>query len=156
RTSSFHSACDSRTVFVSSPIVTPWSVISTSGHAVQAGHSVNFLGSMLQSSLIWTPAHPTVCSRYRRKSYFLSMHTEIAIGELSRRPECNIETIRYYERIGLLPPAHRPGGRFRRYDADDVARLRFIRRARQLGFTLDEVRAFMRLAGTEGDAACAE
>ena len=84
------------------------------------------------------------------------MHTEIAIGELSRRTECNIETIRYYERIGLLPPALRPGGRYRRYDADDIARLRFIRRARQLGFTLDEVRAFMRLAGTEGKDACAE
>jgi MerR family mercuric resistance operon transcriptional regulator len=85
------------------------------------------------------------------------MPTEIAIGELSRRTECNIETIRYYERIGLLPLAHRPGGRFRRYDADDIARLRFIRRARQLGFTLDEVRAFMRLAGTEnGDGMCAE
>lgn len=84
------------------------------------------------------------------------MRTEIAIGELSRRTECNIETIRYYERIGLLPQAHRPDGRFRRYDADDVARLRFIRRARQLGFTLDEVRTFMRLAGAEGDDACAE
>ena len=84
------------------------------------------------------------------------MHTEIAIGELSRRTECNIETIRDYERIGLLPRAHRPGGRFRRYNADDVARLRFIRRARQLGFGLDEVRAFLRLAGIEGDAACAE
>src|SRR5262249_17707515 len=70
RTSSFHSACDSRTVFASPPIVTPWSVISTSGHAVQAGHSVIFIGSRLQSSLIWTPAHLTVCSRYRRKSYF--------------------------------------------------------------------------------------
>lgn len=84
------------------------------------------------------------------------MHTGIAIGELSRRTECNIETIRYYERIGLLPPALRPGGRYRRYDADDIARLRFIRRARQLGFTLDEVRAFMRLAGTEGEDACAD
>jgi MerR family mercuric resistance operon transcriptional regulator len=84
------------------------------------------------------------------------MRAEIAIGELSRRTECNIETIRYYERIGLLPPAYRPGGRFRRYDTDDVARLRFIRRARQLGFTLDDVRTFMRLARAEGDAACAE
>jgi MerR family mercuric resistance operon transcriptional regulator len=56
----------------------------------------------------------------------------------------------------LLPPAHRPGGRFRRYDADDIARLRFIRRARQLGFTVDEVRVFMRLASTEGEDACAE
>lgn len=84
------------------------------------------------------------------------MRTDIAIGELSRLSDCNIETIRYYERIGLLPPARRPGGRFRRYDADDVARLRFIRRARQLGFTLDEVRVFMRLAGTAGDDACTE
>ena len=83
--------------------------------------------------------------------------SEIAIGELSRRTQCNIETIRYYERIGLLPQPHRPDGRFRRYDANDVARLRFIRRARQLGFTLDEVRAFMRLAGSDSDDnACAE
>ena len=83
------------------------------------------------------------------------MRTDIAIGELSRRSDCNIETIRYYERVGLLPPAHRPGGRFRRYDADDVARLRFVRRARRLGFTLDEVRTFLRLAGAEGENACA-
>jgi MerR family transcriptional regulator, mercuric resistance operon regulatory protein len=87
---------------------------------------------------------------------FLKLGSEIAIGELSRRTECNIETIRYYERIRLLPQPHRQGGRFRRYDADDVARLRFIRRARQLGFTLDEVRALMRLAGADGDQVRAE
>ena len=74
---------------------------------------------------------------------------EIAIGELSRQTKCNIETIRYYERIGLLPTPRRNAGRFRRYDADDVGRLRFIRRARQLGFTLDEVRALMRLPTAE-------
>jgi MerR family mercuric resistance operon transcriptional regulator len=74
----------------------------------------------------------------------------IAIGELSRLTGCNIETIRYYERIGLLPQPDRPGGRFRRYDADDARRLRFIRRGRQLGFTLDEVRALMRLANADG------
>src|SRR5215472_16281942 len=76
------------------------------------------------------------------------MHTEIAIGELSRRTECNIETILYYERIGLLPPPRRPGGRFRRYDADDVARLHFIRRARKLGFTLDDARTEARNLAT--------
>ena len=81
---------------------------------------------------------------------------EIGIGELSRRAACNIETIRYYERIGLLPQPNRTGGRFRRYGADDVARLRFIRRARQLGFPLNDVRAFLRLAGTDGDEARAE
>ena len=82
--------------------------------------------------------------------------SEIAIGELSRRTGCNVETIRYYERIGLLPQPHRQGGRFRRYQADDVARLRFIRRARQLGFALDEVRALIALAGADGDAARAD
>src|SRR6516165_2941752 len=81
----------------------------------------------------------------------MSPPAEIAIGELSRRTQCNIETIRYYERIGLLPEPHRPGGRFRRYDANDIARLRFVRRARQVGFTLDEVRALMRLADTDGN-----
>src|SRR6516165_3237161 len=82
---------------------------------------------------------------------FLRVDRDIAIGELSRRTGCNIETIRYYERVGLLPKARREiGGRFRRYDGDDIARLRFIRRARQLGFTLDEVRGLLRLAVAEG------
>ncbi|WP_338666214.1 helix-turn-helix domain-containing protein (plasmid) [Pararoseomonas sp. SCSIO 73927] len=75
----------------------------------------------------------------------------IAIGELSRRTGCNIETIRYYERIGLLPtPARR--GRYRLYGAGDVWRLAFVRRARELGFTLDQVRA---LLGLDADA-CAK
>ncbi len=78
----------------------------------------------------------------------------IAIGELSRRTSCNIETIRYYERIGLLPiPARR--GSYRHYGAEDVGRLAFVRRARELGFTLDEVRALLRLAAGNGGA-CAE
>jgi MerR family mercuric resistance operon transcriptional regulator len=79
----------------------------------------------------------------------LAAPLEIAIGELSRRTQCNIETIRYYERIGLLPKPRRTGGRYRRYDGEDVGRLRFIRRARELGFTLDEVRELMRLAATK-------
>ena len=79
----------------------------------------------------------TIWSNYRGKAD-LTVPSEIGIGELSRRAECNIETIRYYERIGLLPQPHRSSGRFRRYDGEDVVRLRFIRRARQLGFTLDE------------------
>ena len=83
---------------------------------------------------------------------FFGMPAEIAIGDLSRRTGCNIETIRYYERISLLPkPRRERGGRFRRYDSDDIARLRFIRRARQLGFTLDEVRGLLRLAAGEGN-----
>jgi len=85
------------------------------------------------------------------------VHADIPIGELSRRTQCNIETIRYYERIGLLPQPRRHGGRFRRYDGDDVARVMFIRRARQLGFTLDDFRGLLRLAAADGGAdACAE
>jgi MerR family mercuric resistance operon transcriptional regulator len=78
----------------------------------------------------------------------------IPIGELSRRTGCNIETIRYYERIGLMPAPPRRG-RYRSYSPDDVGRLGFVRRARELGFTLDEVRALLGLAAG-GQAACAE
>jgi MerR family mercuric resistance operon transcriptional regulator len=76
---------------------------------------------------------------------------DIAIGELSRRTGCNIETVRYYERVGILPtPARR--GRYRLYGAEDVRRLAFVRRARELGFSLDDVRALLGL----GEGSCAE
>ena len=78
----------------------------------------------------------------------------IPIGELSRQTGCNIETIRYYERIGLLPEPPRRG-RYRDYGPEDVGRLGFVRRARELGFTLDEVRALLGLAAG-GQASCAE
>lgn len=80
--------------------------------------------------------------------------TAFPIGELSRRTGCNIETIRYYERIGLIPAPPRRG-RYRSYGGGDVNRLGFVRRARELGFTLDEVRALLGLAAG-GDATCAE
>jgi MerR family mercuric resistance operon transcriptional regulator len=78
----------------------------------------------------------------------------IQIGELSRRTGCNIETIRYYERIGLMPAPPRRG-RYRSYGGDDVGRLGFVRRARELGFTLDDVRALQGLVA-DGQAACAD
>jgi MerR family mercuric resistance operon transcriptional regulator len=77
------------------------------------------------------------------------------IGELARRTGCNIDTIRYYEKIGLLPPPARTSGRFRAYGVEYVRRLGFIRRARELGFTIDQVRAMVRLADHQGDS-CAE
>jgi MerR family mercuric resistance operon transcriptional regulator len=78
----------------------------------------------------------------------------IAIGELSRQTGNHIETIRYYERIGLIPapPRH---GRYRSYGPEDVGRLRFVWRARKLGFTLDEVRALLGLA-KGGGKSCRE
>ena len=70
----------------------------------------------------------------------------LPIGELSKRTGCNIETIRYYERIGLLRAPARTEGKFRRYSVNELRRLAFIRRARGLGFTLDEVRALLGFA----------
>ncbi len=67
------------------------------------------------------------------------------IGNLSKQTGCNIETIRYYERIGLMPPAPRSDGGHRVYGEGQAKRLGFIRRTRQLGFTLDEVRTLLRL-----------
>ena len=85
----------------------------------------------------------------------MAAQTGMAIGEYSRRTGGNIETIRYYERIGLLPVPERTG-RYRRYDAADVRRLAFIRRARELGFTLDEVRTLLKLSESGGEIACAD
>ena len=69
----------------------------------------------------------------------------VTIGTLSARTGCNIETIRYYERIALLPsPPRSPGGN-RLYGSEHLKRLTFIRRSRELGFTLDEVRTMLSL-----------
>jgi MerR family mercuric resistance operon transcriptional regulator len=81
---------------------------------------------------------------------------EIRIGTLSQLSGCNIETIRYYERVGLLPPPARSMSRYRLYDADDVRRLVFVRRARELGFSLDQVRALLALSADHASNSCAE
>jgi MerR family mercuric resistance operon transcriptional regulator len=70
-----------------------------------------------------------------------------SIGELSRATGVNIETIRYYERIGILPRARRTSGGRRFYGPEEARTLTFVRRARELGFTLDEVRALLALGG---------
>ena len=69
----------------------------------------------------------------------------MAIGDVSRLTGVNIETIRYYEKIKMLPPPPRTKSGRRVYGRAEVRRLSFIRRARELGFTLDEVRALLRL-----------
>jgi MerR family mercuric resistance operon transcriptional regulator len=80
----------------------------------------------------------------------------IRIGELAGRTGCNIETIRYYERIGLVPHPARSAGRYRLYETEDVRRLAFVRRARELGFSLDEVRTLLALSAEHGDSTCGE
>ena len=77
----------------------------------------------------------------------------VAIGALSERSGVNIETIRYYERIGLVPKPPRSGGGRRLYDPEDVKRLAFVRRSRELGFSLDEIRTLLALADC---GSCAE
>ena len=79
----------------------------------------------------------------------------LAIGALSRRTGVNIETIRYYERIGILPAPPRTEGGRRAYGLEEVRQLAFVRRARQLGFSIDDIRALLALAGP-GDVSCAE
>jgi len=80
---------------------------------------------------------------------------ELTIGRLSELTGVNIETIRYYERTKVLPaPARTANGR-RVYQSADVRTLAFLRRARELGFSLDEIRALLRLGGPE-KASCRE
>src|SRR5258705_45642 len=77
------------------------------------------------------------------------------IGALSKRSGVNIETIRYYERVKMLAAPPRTASGRRIYGATDLRALVFIRRSRELGFSLDEIRALLRLGGPE-KASCRE
>lgn len=79
------------------------------------------------------------------------MGESFSIGAAARASGVHVETIRYYERRGILPRPQRSAAGQRRYDMQDVARLRLIRRCRDLGFGLAEASALLRLA--EGQAA---
>jgi len=72
--------------------------------------------------------------------------TGITVGQLARAAAVNVETVRYYQRIGLLPMPRRDYGSIRRYLADDLKRIRFIKRAQKLGFSLDEVALLLGLS----------
>ncbi|ESW73235.1 helix-turn-helix domain-containing protein [Mesorhizobium sp. C277A] len=76
-------------------------------------------------------------------------------AELARRTGTNLETVRYYEKVGLLPEPPRTQSGYRNYDATHERRLRFVLRARELGFSLDEIRALLRLVD-ERDRPCAD
>ena len=73
------------------------------------------------------------------------------IGELAQRTQVNIDTVRYYERQGLLPAPQRLASGYRLYDQRDVSRLRFVRRAKALGFTLVEIRELLDLSSHRDD-----
>jgi MerR family transcriptional regulator, mercuric resistance operon regulatory protein len=79
----------------------------------------------------------------------------MSIGELSRLTGVNIETIRYYEKIRMLKPPPRTEGGRRVYGSAETRLLAFIRRGRELGFGLDDIRALLAL-GAPGKASCAD
>lgn len=79
----------------------------------------------------------------------------MTIGEVARRAGVKVETLRYYERHGLVPEPARSAAGYRQYGADTVRRIRFIRRAKALGFTLAEIRELLGLRAAPG-VSCAD
>lgn len=73
------------------------------------------------------------------------------ISGLARASGVGVETVRYYQRLGLLGTPEKPQGGFRSYDESDLIRLRFIRRAQQLGFSLEEIASLLRLSAADCD-----
>ncbi len=76
-------------------------------------------------------------------------------SDLARKTGCNLETIRYYENIGVMPEPPRTSKGYRCYDTSHVSRLSFVMRARDLGFTLEEIRSLLMLVDG-GAQTCAE
>ena len=72
--------------------------------------------------------------------------SSLSIGQLAQQAGVAIDTVRYYERNALLAPAGRLASGYRRYGVTELKRLRFIRRAKALGFTLDDIRALLTLS----------
>ena len=77
------------------------------------------------------------------------------VGALADNAGVNLETVRYYEKIGLMPKPKRKGSRYRFYDENDLARLKFIIRAKELGFTLNEIKELLDLR-IESKATCGD
>ena len=81
--------------------------------------------------------------------------TDYPIGELAKATGTKVQTIRYYEQIGLIPAPARSTGNQRRYDRRALERLGFVRHARELGFTLESIRSVLELSDNP-DQSCAE
>ena len=88
-------------------------------------------------------------------AYDAAMTARLSIGLVARRSDCTVPTIRYYEDIGLLPPARRTEGGQRHYDEASVRRLSFIRRCRDFGFSIEQVRELVGLVD-QPERPCAE
>ena len=81
--------------------------------------------------------------------------SELKRSDLARLTGCNLETIRYYENVGLVPDPPRTASGHRRYSTAHVERLNFVMRARDLGFTMEEIRGLLSLVD-RGSHTCAE
>jgi len=79
----------------------------------------------------------------------------LKVGEVAQRAAVNLQTVRYYERQGLLPKPPRSASNYRLYSEDAVRRVRFVKRAQELGFTLKEVKELLSLRATPR-ARCAD
>jgi len=110
---------------------------------------VSWQWSSLQQPATASPRHGASgstygpCSNYGVKILALAVYT---IGDLARATGTKVETVRYYERIGLMPTTARTAGNYRAYERAQVDRLSFIRRARTLGFSIEQVRELLSLA----------
>jgi Cd(II)/Pb(II)-responsive transcriptional regulator len=83
------------------------------------------------------------------------MSEHVSIGELAKETGVKVVTIRYYEQVRVLPPPERTQGNYRTYSREHAKRLRFIRRCRDLGFSLDEIRDLLRLSSEDAQS-CAD
>jgi len=83
-----------------------------------------------------------------------TMNSALRIGQLARQFDLNPKTIRYYEELGLLPPAGRAESGYRQYGPEDVARLSFVRKAKLLGLSLGEIAELLALRA-DGTRPCA-
>ena len=81
-------------------------------------------------------------------------HNGLTIGAVAKAAGVNVETVRFYQRLALLAEPDKPYGGIRRYEAEDVARVKFVKAAQRLGFSLDEVAGLLKLDdGTHCDEA---
>ena len=83
-------------------------------------------------------------------------HQPLSIGRVSARTGCKVETIRYYEKVGLIDPPQRSAGGYRQYQREHVDRIAFIRRCRELGFSLVQIETLLTIASDAANHTRAE
>jgi len=129
-------------------MVTPWSVISTTGQPLQAGHNVILIVSICSS-----PPLPELI-HLKPEFKVKGIDKMLTIGNIARHVGVRPSAIRYYERQGIVRPAARGSNGYRIYDRDAVKMLLFLRRAQSLGITLKEIKPLLDLA-SQGQRPCA-